>query len=61
MAIEETPKVQKYIYYPNNSTSKEPIKSVEAYTWGEAVNFFASMKDLSYGDFLAIYTVEKAD
>jgi hypothetical protein len=57
MSSNETPKLLNYIYYPSNSTKKEAIKSVKAYTVHEATEYFASVKDLSYGDFLAIYTV----
>ena len=48
-----------FFYFFNNSTSKEPIHSVKAHTWQEAVNIFASLKNLSFHDFLEIFSVEE--
>lgn len=59
--MSDNSKLEKYIFFQNNSSNKEAIKSTLANSLSEAIYHFTVLKDLSFGDFLAIYTVEKAD
>ena len=60
MSSSENIKLEKYVYFSSNSIKKEPIRSTKAYSINEAVEHFASLKNLALSDFLSIYTVEKS-
>lgn len=57
----ESCKKKKYAYYANTSFTKETIHSVEAYSELEAINYFASLKNLSISDFLTIYSIKEVE
>lgn len=57
--MSELVEINTFVFYPSNSTNKEPVRAVKASTWLEAANTFATVKNLSLQDFLDIYTVEE--
>lgn len=46
-----------YFFYSKSDKNKEPINIVEATSIGEALTYFAKVKNMSEDDFCKIYVV----